>query len=51
MLYAAVGDGRSALEVRAEFLRLAADSLGRITGHVDVEDLLEIIFSEFCIGK
>jgi len=39
------------LDVRAEFLRLASQSLGRITGHVGVEDLLEIIFSEFCIGK
>lgn len=39
------------LDVRAESLRLAGQSLGRITGHVDVEDLLDIIFSEFCIGK
>ncbi|MDL2399773.1 tRNA uridine-5-carboxymethylaminomethyl(34) synthesis GTPase MnmE [Rhizobium mayense] len=39
------------LDVRAEFLRQAAHSLGRITGRVDVEDLLDVIFSEFCIGK
>lgn len=39
------------LEIRSEYLRLAANSLGRITGRVDVEDLLGIIFSEFCIGK
>lgn len=38
-------------ELRAEDLRLAADRLGRITGAVDVEDLLDIIFSQFCIGK
>lgn len=37
--------------LRAESLRLAGDSLGRITGRVDVEDLLGVIFSEFCIGK
>jgi tRNA modification GTPase len=39
------------LDLRAESLRLAADSLGRITGRVDVEDMLDVIFSEFCIGK
>jgi tRNA modification GTPase len=42
---------RHELELRAEELRLAADFLGRITGAIDVEDLLGIIFSEFCIGK
>ncbi|MQW89686.1 tRNA uridine-5-carboxymethylaminomethyl(34) synthesis GTPase MnmE [Sinorhizobium saheli] len=39
------------LEIRAEQLRLASDALGRITGRVDVENLLDVIFSEFCIGK
>jgi tRNA modification GTPase len=38
-------------ELRAEELRLAADRLGRIIGAVDVEDLLDVIFSQFCIGK
>ena len=38
-------------ELRAEDLRLASRSLGRITGAVDVEDLLDIIFRDFCIGK
>jgi tRNA modification GTPase len=38
-------------ELRAEDLRLAMRSLGRITGAVDVEDLLEVIFHDFCIGK
>ncbi|CAD7049170.1 tRNA uridine-5-carboxymethylaminomethyl(34) synthesis GTPase MnmE [Pseudorhizobium endolithicum] len=38
-------------ELRAEHLRAAAGSLGRITGHVDVEQLLDVIFSQFCIGK
>ena len=38
-------------ELAAEDLRLAARALGRITGRVDVEDLLDIIFREFCIGK
>jgi tRNA modification GTPase len=39
------------LELRAEDLRRAGDSLGRIAGNVDVEDLLDAIFSTFCIGK
>lgn len=39
------------LELRAEHLRAASTSLGRITGSVDVEDLLDVIFSQFCIGK
>jgi len=38
-------------ELRAEDLRLAWRSLGRITGQVDVEDLLDVIFADFCIGK
>jgi tRNA modification GTPase len=38
-------------ELRAEDLRLALRSLGRITGTVDVEDLLDIIFRDFCLGK
>lgn len=40
-----------ALELMAEDLRLAARALGRITGRVDVEDLLDVIFRDFCIGK
>jgi tRNA modification GTPase len=38
-------------ELRAEDLRIAADRLGRVVGAVDVEDLLDVSFSEFCIGK
>ncbi len=38
-------------ELRAEDLRLALRSLGQITGAVDVEDLLDVIFRDFCIGK
>jgi len=38
-------------ELEAEDLRLAARELGRITGRVDVEDLLDVIFRDFCIGK
>ena len=39
------------LALLAEDLRLATRALGRITGAVGVEDLLDRIFSEFCIGK
>ena len=39
------------LELQAEDLRLAVRELGRMTGRVDVEDVLDRIFSEFCIGK
>lgn len=38
-------------EIPSEALRSAAQSLGRITGRVDVEDLLDVIFSSFCVGK
>jgi len=38
-------------EIPAESLRQAAVALGRITGRVDVEDLLDVIFSSFCVGK
>ena len=41
----------SGLDIQAEHLRLASQSLGRVTGRVDVEHLLDVIFSEFCIGK
>ena len=42
---------RPELELRAEELRKAADVLAKVTGRVDVDDLLEVIFREFCIGK
>jgi tRNA modification GTPase len=38
-------------ELAAEELRTAAHSLGRLLGRVDVEDVLDVIFREFCIGK
>ncbi|HET6223232.1 MAG TPA: tRNA uridine-5-carboxymethylaminomethyl(34) synthesis GTPase MnmE [Dongiaceae bacterium] len=56
----ALAEGREALarsltasapELLAEDLRLAVRAIGRITGRVDVEDILDVIFREFCIGK
>ena len=38
-------------ELRGEDLRLALRALGRITGHVGVEDILDTLFRQFCIGK
>lgn len=38
-------------ELLAEDLRIAVRCIGRITGRVGVEDMLDVIFSEFCIGK
>ncbi|TPK71844.1 tRNA uridine-5-carboxymethylaminomethyl(34) synthesis GTPase MnmE [Mesorhizobium sp. B2-4-15] len=43
--------GATGQELRAEELRLAADRLGRIVGAIDVEDMLDVIFAQFCIGK
>ncbi len=57
---AAVGQAEAALrqalrgalpELVAEDVRHAADALGRITGRIDVEEMLDVIFHEFCIGK
>lgn len=45
------GEGYMALDMAAEELRLTASELGRITGAVDVEDVLDVLFSDFCIGK
>jgi tRNA modification GTPase len=42
---------RSGEDILAEELRLAAGALGRLTGRVDVEDILDVIFRDFCIGK
>jgi len=38
-------------ELLAEDLRLAMRAIGRITGQVDVEELLDFVFRDFCIGK
>jgi tRNA modification GTPase len=45
----AAQDGRE--EIMAEHLRLATRALGKLLGRVDVEDVLDVIFRDFCIGK
>ena len=44
-------DSKEHPEIVAEELRLACNALGRLTGQVGVDDLLDNIFSSFCIGK
>ena len=39
------------VDLMAEDVRLALHAIGRLTGAVDVEDLLDVIFADFCIGK
>lgn len=56
LLESAVADLDAALmteeeEIVAELLRRAGDALGRLTGRIDVEDVLDQLFGEFCIGK
>jgi tRNA modification GTPase len=46
-----LGEGAGREDIVAEELRLAAGELGRLTGRVDVEDILDVIFRDFCIGK
>lgn len=47
----AAPEDEPAYDLLAEDLRQAARELGRITGRIDVEDYLDVIFRDFCIGK
>lgn len=47
----ALAADQAGIEVVAEELRAATHALGRLTGRIDVEDLLDVIFRDFCIGK
>jgi tRNA modification GTPase TrmE len=47
-----IGQGKSYdLVIASEHLRLASRCLGRLVGHIDVEELLDVIFNDFCVGK
>lgn len=50
-LTAFLEDRSLGLDTAAEELRIASTELGRITGAVDVEEVLDVIFRDFCIGK
>ena len=38
-------------ELAAEDIRIAARALGRLTGRVEVDEVLDVVFRDFCIGK
>ena len=44
-------DPGAATEIKADLLRAASEAIGRLSGRVDVEDVLDRLFREFCIGK
>ena len=46
-----VWSGGGAIELVTEDVRLAIRCIGQITGEVELDELLDIIFSDFCIGK
>jgi tRNA modification GTPase len=50
-LHRSMEAAREGEELAAEELRVAAHCLGRLLGRVDVEDILDVIFREFCVGK
>jgi len=41
----------SAPELAAEHLRLGLREIGRLTGRVDLDELLDVVFRDFCLGK
>lgn len=43
--------GDSSLDLAAEELRTAIGHLGRVTGKVGIEQILDVVFKDFCIGK
>jgi tRNA modification GTPase len=45
------GQGFMAVDMAAEEVRLATTELGRVVGAIDVEDILDVLFADFCIGK
>ncbi len=47
----ALNEEHGSLELAAEQLRMAANQLSKLVGRIDVEDLLDVIFRDFCVGK
>ena len=45
------GDWSKNPEIASEHLRIAAGALGRVVGRVDADELLDVIFRDFCVGK
>ena len=44
-------ESRQPVDIRAEHLRLALLEIGAILGFVDIEQILDVLFRDFCIGK
>ena len=44
-------DADRVLDLAAEELRVAIGNIGRITGKIGIEDILDVVFKDFCIGK
>lgn len=44
-------EGEAAVDLASEELRVASVEIGRIVGRVDVEDVLDSLFNDFCVGK
>lgn len=44
-------DNKSSHDIASEYLRESAKWLGKITGEIDLEEILDVVFREFCIGK
>ena len=51
MKYLIKSTKQTQIDLRAEEIRLALNNISKITGKTDVEDILDIIFNDFCIGK
>jgi tRNA modification GTPase len=49
--FAVLADAGERIELQAEELRLATRALGQVTGRTGVEQVLDVIFADFCIGK
>jgi len=39
------------IEISCEELRSAVNCIGKLTGRIDVEEVLDVLFRDFCIGK
>ena len=50
-LESSLGSDELVIEVRSELVRQAGDHIARITGRIETEHLLDVIFREFCVGK
>jgi len=50
-MYLAISKSEENIDVAAQHLRKATLYIGKITGHVSTEEMLNVIFSKFCIGK